>query len=102
MVLRKARDLSKWGLRVVAPRWPGWRRSLLDLADAVLPNSEAEARQVFNVLSRTMVEVRLVADVPNLAGLTLTTLFGLKFIVWYVHNWAQLQQIDADQAANFQ
>ena len=37
-----------------------------------------------------------------IAGVTLTMLFGLKFIVWYVHNWAQLQQIDADQAANFQ
>ena len=37
-----------------------------------------------------------------IAGVTLTTLFGLKFIVWYVHNWAQLQQIDTDPAANFQ
>ena len=37
-----------------------------------------------------------------IAGVTLTTLFGLKFIVWYVHNWAQMQQIDTDPAANFQ
>ncbi len=32
-----------------------------------------DARRVFEVLSQTMVEVRLVADVPNLAGLSLTT-----------------------------
>jgi Undecaprenyl-phosphate glucose phosphotransferase len=32
-----------------------------------------DARRVFDVLSRSLVEVRLVADVPNLAGLSLTT-----------------------------
>jgi Undecaprenyl-phosphate glucose phosphotransferase len=32
-----------------------------------------EARHVFDILSKTMAEVRLVADVPNLAGLSLTT-----------------------------
>ncbi len=32
-----------------------------------------EARRVFDVLSQSLVEVRLVADVPNLAGLSLTT-----------------------------
>jgi Undecaprenyl-phosphate glucose phosphotransferase len=32
-----------------------------------------EARRVFDVLSQTLVEVRLVADVPELAGLSLTT-----------------------------
>jgi Undecaprenyl-phosphate glucose phosphotransferase len=32
-----------------------------------------EARRVYDILSQTMVEVRLVADVPNLAGLSLTT-----------------------------
>jgi Undecaprenyl-phosphate glucose phosphotransferase len=41
-----------------------------------------EARRVFDVLSRTLVEVRLVADVHNLAGLSLTTtnLDGLPVI----------------------
>jgi len=41
-----------------------------------------EARRVFNVLSQSLVEVRLVADVPNLAGLSLTTtnLDGLPVI----------------------
>lgn len=34
-----------------------------------------EARHVFTVLSQELVEVRLIADVPNLAGWTLTTTF---------------------------
>jgi Undecaprenyl-phosphate glucose phosphotransferase len=32
-----------------------------------------DARRVFTILSRSVVDVRLVADVPNLAGLSLTT-----------------------------
>jgi Undecaprenyl-phosphate glucose phosphotransferase len=41
-----------------------------------------DARRVFDILSQSLVEVRLVADVPNLAGLTLTTtnLDGLPVI----------------------
>ena len=41
-----------------------------------------EARRVFDVLSQSLVEVRLVADVPNLAGVSLTTtnLDGLPVI----------------------
>lgn len=34
-----------------------------------------DARRVFDILSRSVVEVRLVADVPNLAGLSLTTTY---------------------------
>ena len=41
-----------------------------------------EARRVFDILSQTLVEVRLVTDVPSLAGLSLTTtnLDGLPVI----------------------
>jgi Undecaprenyl-phosphate glucose phosphotransferase len=41
-----------------------------------------DARRVYDILSQTMVEVRLVADVPELSGLTLTTtnLDGLPVI----------------------
>jgi Undecaprenyl-phosphate glucose phosphotransferase len=41
-----------------------------------------DARRVFDILSQTMVEVRLVADVPELSGLSLTTtnLDGLPVI----------------------
>jgi Undecaprenyl-phosphate glucose phosphotransferase len=40
---------------------------------AVPLNRSAQARRVFDILSRSLVEVHLVADVPNLAGLSLTT-----------------------------
>ncbi len=45
-------------------------------------NRHAEARRVFDVLTQSLVEVRLVLDVPNLAGLSLTTanLDGLPVI----------------------
>ena len=45
-------------------------------------NRYHEARKVFDVLSQKLVEVRLVADVPALAGLSLTTTFldGLPVI----------------------
>lgn len=41
-----------------------------------------EVRRVFNILSKHVVDVRLVADVPNLAGLSLTTtnLDGLPLV----------------------
>jgi Undecaprenyl-phosphate glucose phosphotransferase len=41
-----------------------------------------DARRVFDILSQSLVEVRLVADVPNLAGVSLTTanLDGLPVI----------------------
>jgi glycosyltransferase involved in cell wall biosynthesis len=45
-VLAAGRDLGKWAVKIVAPRWPSWRRELLSLADAILPNSRAEARQL--------------------------------------------------------
>jgi glycosyltransferase involved in cell wall biosynthesis len=44
--VRGALDLAKWTLRRNAPRWPSWRRDLLTLAQAILPNSHAEARQL--------------------------------------------------------
>jgi Undecaprenyl-phosphate glucose phosphotransferase len=45
-------------------------------------NRYHEARHVFDVLAQTMVEVRIVADLPDLAGLSLTTtnLDGLPVI----------------------
>jgi glycosyltransferase involved in cell wall biosynthesis len=43
---RGALDLVQWMLRPSAPRWPTWRRDLLALAQAILPNSHAEARQL--------------------------------------------------------
>src|SRR5439155_20750757 len=42
----------------------------------------AHARRIFDVLSQELVDVRLIADVPNLAGVSLTTtnLDGLPLI----------------------
>jgi len=37
-----------------------------------------------------------------IVGVALTTMFGLKFIVWHANNWADLQQTQPDMAANFQ
>ena len=35
-------------------------------------------------------------------GVGMTTIFGLKFMHWYVNNWGVLQQTQPDTAANFQ
>lgn len=43
---RKLKALGGWSLRRVIPRLPSWRRSLLRLADRILPNSDDEARQL--------------------------------------------------------
>jgi Undecaprenyl-phosphate glucose phosphotransferase len=58
------------------------RFSVVHVFIALPMNRYDEARKVFDVLSQSLVEVRLVADVPNLAGLSLTTtnLDGLPVI----------------------
>ncbi len=60
--------IQKYGVRHVFVALP------LDRTD--------DARRVFAILSRSMVEVRMVCDVPNLAGLSMTTtnLDGLPLI----------------------
>jgi glycosyltransferase involved in cell wall biosynthesis len=59
---RAALDLAKLGLQAAMPRRPGWRRELLRLADRVLPNSHAEARQLARLFA---VEPRRFRVVPN-------------------------------------
>jgi glycosyltransferase involved in cell wall biosynthesis len=44
--VRRFASLAGWCLRCLTPRIPSWRRELLLLADAVLPNSRAEADQL--------------------------------------------------------
>jgi FlaA1/EpsC-like NDP-sugar epimerase len=59
------------------------RKYQIDHVFIALPLSRyADARRIFDILSQSLVEVRLVADVPNLASLTLTTsnLDGLPVI----------------------
>lgn len=60
--LSAARDLAGWAVRRAAPRCPNWRRALLQLANAVLPNSVAEARQLVRLFAADPARVRVV---PN-------------------------------------
>jgi glycosyltransferase involved in cell wall biosynthesis len=55
-------DLAKWSARCLVPWLPGWRRALLETADVVLPNSEAEARQLVDLFA---IDARRIRVVPN-------------------------------------
>jgi glycosyltransferase involved in cell wall biosynthesis len=57
-----AAAVSKWSVRRIWPACPGWRRELLQLCDAILPNSSAEARQLTQLFG--MPEARMHV-VPN-------------------------------------
>lgn len=59
---RSAWDLVKWTARYVYPRWPSWRRELLQVADRILPNSQAEARQLVRLFGADPAKIRVV---PN-------------------------------------
>jgi len=59
---KKAGGLARWALRRAAPRLGGWRKELLDLADAVLPNSVAEGTQLRKLFA---VESGKIDVVPN-------------------------------------
>ena len=60
--VRKAWDLAKYGVKLAAPTWPGWRRELLALADAILPNSYAEAAQLVRLFGADPRRIRVI---PN-------------------------------------
>jgi glycosyltransferase involved in cell wall biosynthesis len=60
--VRKAAGLAAWCLRRWAPRLPTWRRELLQVADAVLPNSQAEADQLARLFGVATARLRVV---PN-------------------------------------
>jgi glycosyltransferase involved in cell wall biosynthesis len=59
---RKIRSLAGWSLRRAMPGLPSWRRELLELADAVLPNSPAEAAQLARLFGVERSKLRVV---PN-------------------------------------
>jgi glycosyltransferase involved in cell wall biosynthesis len=61
-LVRQLASLAVWGLRLVAPRIPSWRRELLTLADLVLPNSLSEATQLIRLFGVAPERVRAV---PN-------------------------------------
>ncbi|WP_406695438.1 glycosyltransferase [Singulisphaera sp. Ch08] len=86
---RELFDLAKLVVKRVAPRWPSWRRELLNLADMILPNSVAEAGQLIRLFA---IEPGRIRVVPNGVQSTFThaspTLFrseyGTKEFVLYV------------------
>jgi len=59
---RAAWGLAKWAAMAAWPGRPHWRRELLGLADAILPNSEAEARQLVTLFGADPGRIRVV---PN-------------------------------------
>ncbi|HWE35881.1 MAG TPA: glycosyltransferase [Isosphaeraceae bacterium] len=59
---RAALDLAKWAAWPFVPRRLGWRRELLDIADAILPNSTAEGRQLARLFGADPRKLRVV---PN-------------------------------------
>ncbi len=52
----------RWTVKGFLPRLPSWRRELLQLADAILPNSEAEADQLVRWFGADRKSIRVV---PN-------------------------------------
>ena len=84
-----ARDLAKWAVRRAAPRCPSWRRALLGIADAVLPNSWAEATQLVRLFAADPDRLRVVPNgvEPRFAGATpclFRERFGTDEILLYV------------------
>jgi glycosyltransferase involved in cell wall biosynthesis len=59
---RQVRALAAWLLRRAIPRVPSWRRELLHVVDAVLPNSSSEATQLARLFG---VERSRMHVVPN-------------------------------------
>lgn len=59
---KKLGGLGRWGLRRAVPRIGGWRRELLMLSDAILPNSRAEGEQLTRLFA---VPAEKVHVVPN-------------------------------------
>ncbi len=55
-------NLAKWSLKAAVPQWPTWRRELLLAADAILPNSRAEAAQLIRLFGA---EPKSIHVVPN-------------------------------------
>jgi glycosyltransferase involved in cell wall biosynthesis len=53
---------SKWRLKALVPRFPTWRRDLLRVADAILPNSMAEGDQLIRWFGADPDKIR---PVPN-------------------------------------
>jgi glycosyltransferase involved in cell wall biosynthesis len=69
---RRLASLARLGLRRLAPGLPSWRGELLRLADAVLPNSSAEAEQLARLFSVSRARLSVVPNgvLPEFASAT--------------------------------
>jgi glycosyltransferase involved in cell wall biosynthesis len=79
-VIRKAAAVAAWGARRLYPAVPGWRRELLHRADAILPNSESEARQLVELFGVRPGRIHVIPNgvLPNVATAT-PALFRARF-----------------------
>jgi glycosyltransferase involved in cell wall biosynthesis len=82
-VFRKVAGVAGWALRRGVPQLPGWRRELLTLADAILPNSVSEARQLEQLFGVDRARLRAVPNgvLPSVANATpdlFQSQFGMK------------------------
>ncbi len=59
---RAAIDLAKWLSRRALPALPDWRRHLLALADAILPNSRAESAQLQGLFGADPRKIHVVSN----------------------------------------
>jgi glycosyltransferase involved in cell wall biosynthesis len=87
--VRAALDLAKWAAWPFVPQRVGWRRELLDLADAILPNSKAEGRQLARLFGADRRKVRVVpngveARFANADATVFRSRFGPGEFVLYV------------------
>lgn len=55
-------ELARWLFQRVLPRCPRWKRRLLNLADAILPNSFMEARQLVTLFA---IDPSRIRPIPN-------------------------------------
>lgn len=77
---RKAAGLGGYLVRSIASGFPSWRRELLHLADAVLPNSRAEADQLARLFGVSRERLRVV---PNGVRPELGTATPDAFTEWW-------------------
>jgi glycosyltransferase involved in cell wall biosynthesis len=61
-LVRKLRAVASWSARRILPQLPSWRRELIQLADLLLPNSQAEAIQLQQLFAADPSRIKVV---PN-------------------------------------
>lgn len=61
-LLARTAATARYALRSAMPQWSGWRRRLYEAADVLLPNSQAEAKQLMRLFQVPAAKVRVV---PN-------------------------------------